>query len=318
MSAVCPKCGGPATPIVGTFVLCAKCDGAPKPAVRRGEPGHVEMCACKRCQIRREVTVIELVGRAGEVIGRVPWDGEAMAVLWRPLLTGYIAHWRALDAEGSVVGDGVCVRNGKPDSVHVTADPDAGDYRLHLKWILGALLAMSVEVMPKPSPIKASDIPQRSTLGDIHAAAAMVPGVCGVRVQEDRKHGHVFVIVTETYADTEADEGKIINAVSAAARDAAPADVQTSVVRDTPLGLFGSAVRAAETAVKLQAARGVHDPVMLRLLAIEAATDVLRSHGGDVPGLTVTSEWNSYGDVRLRLHYKATWRSYKYDIVVHQ
>lgn len=143
MTTTCKKCGGPATPIVGTFSVCPKCDGAAAPS-GRGEPGHVEMCACKRCQIRREVAAFQLVGTAGEVIACVPWDGRELSVNFRPKLTGTIAHWRALDADGKRVGEGVCEKRGKPCTISVSADPLAGDCKLHLQWIFDKLLALSV------------------------------------------------------------------------------------------------------------------------------------------------------------------------------
>lgn len=102
-------CGHPGEVIIGTFVRCLQgCDSArTNPPARRGVPGHVEMCACKPCQIRRRTRTIIIRSKAGEDLCRAAWNGrdDNPYVLFDR--AGLPRHFALLDEDGNIIASGV-------------------------------------------------------------------------------------------------------------------------------------------------------------------------------------------------------------------
>lgn len=86
------------------------------PSKRRGEPGHVDDCACAPCQIRRRAKFAVFRDRFGLDIGRVYWNGADNDIEWHAQSTGTIRHWYLTDDNGDVVAGGtadLCVTRGQ-------------------------------------------------------------------------------------------------------------------------------------------------------------------------------------------------------------
>lgn len=106
MSHVAP-CGHPGEPIIGTYVKCLRgCDGTRKVAARCGEPGHVDACACRKCDIRRRASLIVYRSKDGRDAVRASWNGIAKQVSWEPLFTAHVRHWVLQDDTGAELARG--------------------------------------------------------------------------------------------------------------------------------------------------------------------------------------------------------------------
>lgn len=106
MSRVAP-CGHPGEAIIGTYVRCLQgCDGGQKATSRRGEPGHVDSCACSKCDVRRRATTIVYRSKDGRDIVRAAWDGVAERVDWEARITAQARHWVLEDAGGKKLASG--------------------------------------------------------------------------------------------------------------------------------------------------------------------------------------------------------------------
>lgn len=102
-------CGHPGTYVTSTFITCnERCEfQTAKPVVaRRGEPGHVDMCACAPCQIRRRTEYINLIDKDGRLVHTFLWDGVKNELDWVPTRAAEIRHWRMHDAVGDMVASG--------------------------------------------------------------------------------------------------------------------------------------------------------------------------------------------------------------------
>ncbi len=114
-------CGHVGECVIGTYVQClVGCDTNGRViGPRRGEPGHVHMCACTRCRVRRKVTNIIIRSSEGKDVVNVQWDGisEIKGAMDKPWDA---RHWFMYDDNGDVVTSG-----------GIYADLAAGPYELH-------------------------------------------------------------------------------------------------------------------------------------------------------------------------------------------
>ena len=99
-------CGHDGEYVIGAFVLCGRgCDG--KGVMRRGEPGHVNRCACKPCQLRRTAHKILIKSTKGELIASIDWDGVTDDIKFIPQLDYFASDFQMLDETGKIVAQGV-------------------------------------------------------------------------------------------------------------------------------------------------------------------------------------------------------------------
>lgn len=124
-------CGHPGTYVTANFIACdRRCEFAgPQIAVSptRREPGHVDMCACAPCQIRRRATKIELVSADGWT-SHIPWDGVTNKISWTPPRNATIRHWSFIEDDGTEVARGtidVQVLGGAPANINIELFMDA-------------------------------------------------------------------------------------------------------------------------------------------------------------------------------------------------
>ncbi len=126
-------CGHPGEAVIGTYYRCLTgCDAVAKKTAtppRRGLAGHVEMCACKPCQIHRRVTHIVLRSYDGKDLATIEWDGVSSYVTWKATKSGRIRHWRMFDADGPVV---VEVASGMLDADQL----EGWQMRCDLHWLM--------------------------------------------------------------------------------------------------------------------------------------------------------------------------------------
>ncbi len=128
-------CGHDGEVVIGAYVRCTLgCSQDPKSpetkrkeynakAARRGEPGHVDYCACGPCTLRRRARKVIFKTRNGTV-AEVPWDGMSKEVSWKapaaapsktacrtPCRTArphdHLRHWQIVDDDGDVLADGM-------------------------------------------------------------------------------------------------------------------------------------------------------------------------------------------------------------------
>lgn len=126
-------CGHTGEVIIGTYIKCLQgCEGeAVHP--KRGELGHVRDCACKPCQIRRKTVTIVIRDKGGTDWMKVDWDGSTDVIIAKSSKSGYLRHYKFLDADGKVVGSG---------STEGYCDP--GEIKIHAKKMLDAIVSSTV------------------------------------------------------------------------------------------------------------------------------------------------------------------------------
>lgn len=142
--AVAP-CGHNGETIIGTYVRCLQgCEGGAKVA-RRGEPGHVDNCACKPCQIRRRTTTIVLRTRDGQDFTRFNWDGIEDQLHFISNKSGWVCAFKFLDKDGKVVADGR-IQDGWGEPVYCEA---GYSMTIKTKFMMGdASVRMEVSTAP--------------------------------------------------------------------------------------------------------------------------------------------------------------------------
>jgi hypothetical protein len=107
-------CGHPGRVVIGTYVECSlKC--AEKSAPVRGVPGHVVMCACKPCQVRRDGVRIVLRSKDGKDVVSMPWDGIARQLVFSSAARSAIRHWWLLDKDDCILASGALSFDMVPD-----------------------------------------------------------------------------------------------------------------------------------------------------------------------------------------------------------
>lgn len=103
-------CGCPGEVIIGNYARClAGCDSGKKSKAlsgRRGEPGHVDDCACKKCQVRRAGTLLLFRSEDGRDMATLPWNGTDKSVKWKSAYDGRLRHWIMLDDSDLIVASG--------------------------------------------------------------------------------------------------------------------------------------------------------------------------------------------------------------------
>ena len=121
-------CGHPGEVVIGAYVRCLQgCSKdpylQPQPVkVTRGEPGHVEYCACKPCTVRRRGRVVLLKTKDGKTTS-LSWDGVSRDISFNAPWPGPVRHWMLLDEDGDVLSDGMCdVPCGTGDPLRVDID----------------------------------------------------------------------------------------------------------------------------------------------------------------------------------------------------
>lgn len=108
-------CGHVGERVIGAYVRCTEgCEGARKQALR-GDDGHVEGCACARCQIKRKAVSIELVGSKGELLAKADWNGRDDIIRVVICAAGWCTSMRLVDAEGKAIRRCVPSNRGKPE-----------------------------------------------------------------------------------------------------------------------------------------------------------------------------------------------------------
>lgn len=126
-------CGHTGEHIIGTYVKCSQgCEG-PAIVPRRGEPGHVENCACKPCQFRRNTKTIVLRDKGGKDWYKVDWDGVTDEIKGEATKSGDIRHYHFLDADGKIIGKGI-----------TSSYVEVGTFRIRVKTMMDSLVACSV------------------------------------------------------------------------------------------------------------------------------------------------------------------------------
>lgn len=108
--AVAP-CGHPGTHVTNTFITCNYRCGfgdtrVPILSNPRREPGHVDMCACAPCQIRRRSERLELRDHQGLKVS-LTWDGVRNRIDWTPGRSFNARHYSFRDVNGDEVASGV-------------------------------------------------------------------------------------------------------------------------------------------------------------------------------------------------------------------
>lgn len=102
-------CGHPGTYVTANFITCDyRCEfDSPKAVTAnpRREPGHVDMCACAPCQIRRRSEWLVLTGKCG-TRALLVWDGVANRVDWVPGIDFEVRHYSFRDANNDEVASG--------------------------------------------------------------------------------------------------------------------------------------------------------------------------------------------------------------------
>ena len=126
-------CGHTGEHIIGTYVKCSQgCEG-PAIVPRRGEPGHVENCACKPCQFRRNTKTIVLRDKGGKDWYKVEWDGVSDEIKGEATKSGDIRHYHFLDADGKVIGKGI-----------TSSYVEVGTFRIRVKTMMDSLVACTI------------------------------------------------------------------------------------------------------------------------------------------------------------------------------
>lgn len=104
-------CGHPGTYVTNTFITCNFRCGfgdtrVPILANPRREPGHVDMCACAPCQIRRKSERLELTDHLGQKAS-LTWDGVRNRIDWTPGRSFKARHYSFRDVNGDEVASGI-------------------------------------------------------------------------------------------------------------------------------------------------------------------------------------------------------------------
>lgn len=203
MSKTTAPCGHPGEHVIGAYVRCLKgCAKDPfvQPKTttgkRRGQPGHVDYCACKVCTTRRRTKEVVLRTKDGKEV-RIPWDGATDHLTWRSTLSGYLRHWKLVDADGDVIEEG---------TVFEREQMQLGD-EISLDFFTPTTkLAVTRESLRWRTKYDLRQIAMRHNFGypsssreGVREAALSVQGVLSAEVYS-REYGEVDVVITETSA----------------------------------------------------------------------------------------------------------------------
>lgn len=235
-------CGHPGEYVIGTYVRCLQgCTKDPHtsayqpPAPKKGEPGHVDLCACPACTVRRRGNEVVLRTKDGREV-RLPWDGAKPKVSWTADMQVTVRHWKLVDKDGDVLLDGTCNLNVPPGDV---IDIDLRLLRLELVHRVRRLRRFELAWN------EAYWLEWRGYTGtydSIRAAALDIAGVEDVDVSCP-VHGEVLVRILATYATDQQAEDSILRGVRQKLAGVIPAGIQLDVRLDTPLARL-SRVRA--------------------------------------------------------------------------
>jgi hypothetical protein len=230
-------CGHPGEAIIGTFVRCLKgCDSLTKaaPVSARRTPGHVEMCACKMCQIRRSVSTIVLRSKDGDDVAKVPWDGNKDKVSFKVDKTAKLRHWSMLDAQGAEVASGMCDYSVIP-----------GGITIDIQLFMDKHVKLSFE-SGRPTGTRAT---RTAAWPDIRNAAYTVGGVQRVEIRgTDSTPGSFNVTVTKYSGPL--NEVQLRQAVEVEVHRAAPAGSYWVVQIETPTVVMMRALKEVEKYVR--------------------------------------------------------------------
>lgn len=146
---VTAPCGCPGEVIIGAYVRCLYgCFkdpylNPPQYVPKRGEPGHVDFCACKPCTIRRRGRTVVLTTKSGKKFS-TPWNGIDLNVSLVAPSQDIIRHWALLDEDDDVMVDGYCdvpCQAGDPIGVNIGLSMTPrmeiiNHVTVHGKWIV--------------------------------------------------------------------------------------------------------------------------------------------------------------------------------------
>lgn len=243
MSVTAP-CGHPGEHVIGAYVRCLQgCTKdpyvqpkAPPPPARK-TPGHVDMCACPMCTVRRRGREVILRTKDGKEY-RAPWDGSQDKVSWNYTgkVKGELRHWKLVDEDGDVVGgmEGICnvpVSPGDIVDIDLKAVPARLEFR-HRKGYAGlrqAAKCFNFDLVPQARPSQA----RPWTRAGIHNIAMSVPGVARVEVIDAA--GVVAVSIRETTCRRLLDEKLCAEQLHTLLEAQRPVGVQIAVTVDTPM-----------------------------------------------------------------------------------
>jgi hypothetical protein len=279
MNEVKAPCGCPGEVIIGTFVRCLKgCDGGPVLMNARRTPGHADMCACRPCQIRRQVRTIVLRSKDGRDVATLAWNGSSTSVRGYSNTHEYVRHWKMLDTEGAVVASGMVewylTGGGYTISIDLLfeqgvklsiqgADHDPITnlfsttynnlyYVKALEELEASMTSSVFDVLVSTTkipytndgwPLLGREVFRQDIMGSVlmlERAALSVDGVAGVRVTA--APDFTVNVALRAYHGSLAFEG-VQKDLIAVCRDVAPAGITIRVVDETPQGVLWSVVK---------------------------------------------------------------------------
>lgn len=246
---VTAPCGHDGETVVGAYVRCLQgCAKDPfvQPQVtarKRGEPNHVDYCACKPCTIRRRAKEVVLRTKGGKET-RVAWDGIAGVVRWTAEHKDKVRHWKIVDDDGLVLLDGMC------DVEMAVGDP----MRLEIDSLIPAKLSVvrewktvlreavkygdrnSARLIPYDESKEILLPPLSETrldIVDVHTIVSKVAGVVKAMVYRT-SGGAINVEITEMSATDEQGEKTVLSAVKSQLKETYPRN-SILVLRATPM-----------------------------------------------------------------------------------
>ncbi len=112
-------CGHKGEAIIGTYYACTEgCDtNGRRIAPRRGKEGHVDMCACRECYIRRTVDHIVLKTDDGSTVEH-DWNGVDDISGDRPA-AWKARHWLMYDSKWKLVAKGDILADLVPGKYYI-------------------------------------------------------------------------------------------------------------------------------------------------------------------------------------------------------